>query len=190
MPLVLIHTEKVRRALKAPATIGVELVLFAGLAALVGALVMMAGEVRAPKRDVFEISLSAWALPRYTLLSLMRGFAAYALSLVFTLVYGTIAAHNHRAEKVMIPALDVLQAIPVLGFLPGLVLAMVRLFPHSRDRAGIRLHHHDLHRAGLEHDLQLPRQPARHPAAPARSCGHPAPQRLADLSSSLRFPPP
>ena len=85
------------------------------------------------------------------------------LSLVFTLVYGTIAAHNHRAEKVMIPALDVLQAIPVLGFLPGLVLAMVAPVPHPRDRAGDRLRRHDLHRAGVEHDLQLPRQPARHP---------------------------
>src|SRR6202035_945838 len=58
-----------------------------------------------------------------------RGFASYVLSLIFTLVYGTIAAHNHRAEKVMLPALDVLQAIPVLGFLPGVVLAMLRLFP-------------------------------------------------------------
>ena len=81
-----------------------------------------------PNQKVF-ISLSYLALPKYTLLSLARGFAAYVLSLIFTLIYGTIAAHNHRAEKVMIPALDVLQAIPVLGFLPGLVLAMIHLFP-------------------------------------------------------------
>jgi NitT/TauT family transport system permease protein len=70
-------------------------------------------------------------LPKYTLLSLSRGLAAYALSLVFTLVYGTVAAYNRRAERVMIPLLDVLQGIPVLGFLPGLVLGMVGLFPHS-----------------------------------------------------------
>src|SRR5262249_31018242 len=69
------------------------------------------------------------ALPKYTLFSLLRGCAAYVLSLIFTLVYGTVAAHNRRAEKVMIPALDVLQSIPVLGFLPALVLAMIRLFP-------------------------------------------------------------
>ena len=78
--------------------------------------------------------------------SLARGFAAYILSLIFTLVYGTIAAHNRRAEKVMIPALDVLQSIPVLGFLPGLVLAMIALFPTREIGSGDRLHRHDIHR--------------------------------------------
>src|SRR6202008_1163451 len=53
----------------------------------------------------------------------------YALSLVFTLVYGYIAAYNKRAERFMIPLLDVLQSIPVLSFLPGVMLAMVALFP-------------------------------------------------------------
>ena len=63
------------------------------------------------------------------MLSLARGFAAYVISLVFTLIYGTVAAHNHKAEKVMLPALDILQSMPVLAFLPGLVLAMISLFP-------------------------------------------------------------
>ena len=78
-----------------------------------------------------DIDLSLWALPRYTLLSLARGVAAYVLSLTFTLIYGTIAAHSRAAERIMIPILDILQGIPVLGFLPGLVLGMVALFPHS-----------------------------------------------------------
>jgi len=64
-------------------------------------------------------------------LSLARGFVAYGLSLGFTLVYGSVAAHNRTAERIMIPILDILQGIPVLGFLPGVVLAMVALFPHS-----------------------------------------------------------
>jgi NitT/TauT family transport system permease protein len=65
------------------------------------------------------------------LFSLERGCAAYVLSLGFTLIYGTVAAYNRRAERIMIPLLDILQGIPVLGFLPGLVLGMVALFPRS-----------------------------------------------------------
>ena len=51
------------------------------------------------------------------------------MSLAFTLVYGYVAAYNPRAERFMIPLLDVLQSIPVLSFLPGVMLAMVALFP-------------------------------------------------------------
>lgn len=129
MALVLFHTEKVRAALKAPAKLGLELVVLAGVLAVLGMLIMAGKEAAAPYRQQVEISLSLWSLPRYALLSLCRGFAAYVLSLAFTLIYGTVAAHNARAEKVMMPILDVLQSIPVLGFLPGLVLAMISLFP-------------------------------------------------------------
>ena len=109
----------------------VDLFLVAVLAALVGGVVVLAQRWNAPIRTATPIDLDPRALPGYTLLSLSRGFAAYLLSLVFTLVYGTIAAHSKRAEKVMIPLLDIGQGIPVLGFLPGLVLGMVALFPHS-----------------------------------------------------------
>ena len=111
--------------------IAVDLFLVATLAALVGGVVVLAQRWNAPIRTATPIDLDPRALPGYTLLSLSRGFAAYLLSLVFTLVYGTIAAHSKRAEKVMIPLLDIGQGIPVLGFLPGLVLGMVALFPHS-----------------------------------------------------------
>jgi NitT/TauT family transport system permease protein len=76
-----------------------------------------------------EISRSPLALPAYAGYSLLRITIAYGLSLVFTLVYGYIAAYNPRAERFMIPLLDVLQSIPVLSFLPGVMLAMVALFP-------------------------------------------------------------
>ena len=76
-----------------------------------------------------EISRSLWALPAYAGYSLLRITLAYALSLAFTLVYGYVAAYNPRAERFMIPLLDVLQSIPVLSFLPGVMLAMVALFP-------------------------------------------------------------
>jgi NitT/TauT family transport system permease protein len=111
--------------------VAVDLLLVGTLAALVGGVVVLAQRWNAPMRATTPIDLDPRALPGYTLLSLSRGFAAYLLSLVFTLVYGTIAAHSRRAEKVMIPLLDIGQGIPVLGFLPGLVLGMVALFPRS-----------------------------------------------------------
>ena len=76
-----------------------------------------------------EISRSPLALVAYAGYSLLRITIAYALSLAFTLVYGYVAAYNPRAERFMIPLLDVLQSIPVLSFLPGVMLAMVALFP-------------------------------------------------------------
>src|SRR6201997_2278733 len=76
-----------------------------------------------------EISRSPWALPAYAGYSLLRITIAYVLSLAFTLIYGYIAAYNPKAERFMIPLLDVLQSIPVLSFLPGVMLAMVALFP-------------------------------------------------------------
>ena len=117
-----------------PARLGlswVDAVLLAGLAALVAGMVALAHRWEAPLRSTVEIDLSLRALPKYTLLSLARGVAAYILSLIFTLIYGTVAAHSRPAERIMIPILDILQGIPVLGFLPGLVLGMVALFPHS-----------------------------------------------------------
>jgi NitT/TauT family transport system permease protein len=76
-----------------------------------------------------EISLRPWALPAYAGYSLLRITVAYLLSLAFALAYGYIAAYNLRAERFMIPLLDVLQSIPVLVFLPPVMLAMVALFP-------------------------------------------------------------
>ncbi|MGH7788973.1 MAG: ABC transporter permease subunit, partial [Candidatus Binatia bacterium] len=109
----------------------IDLLIIIALGALVAGVVGLAQRWTAPLRTTVDIDLSLWALPQYTLWSLSRGVAAYILSLLFTLVYGTVAAHNRVAERVMIPALDILQGIPVLGFLPGLVLGLVALFPHS-----------------------------------------------------------
>jgi len=76
-----------------------------------------------------EISRSVRALPAYAGYSLLRITIAYVLSLGFALVYGYVAAYNARAERFMLPLLDVLQSIPVLSFLPPVMLAMVALFP-------------------------------------------------------------
>jgi NitT/TauT family transport system permease protein len=79
-----------------------------------------------------EISQSPRDLPLYALYSLVRISVAYALSLAFALGYGYLAARSKRAEIVLVPLLDILQSIPVLSFLPGVMLAMVALFPHSQ----------------------------------------------------------
>jgi NitT/TauT family transport system permease protein len=76
-----------------------------------------------------EIHLSYLALPKYALYSVARLAAAYVLSLAFTLIYGYLAAYNRKAERFLIPLLDTLQSIPVLSFLPGVMLSMVALFP-------------------------------------------------------------
>jgi NitT/TauT family transport system permease protein len=77
------------------------------------------------------IELSPFALPKYTFFSFTRASFAYLLSFAFSLVYGYIAAKSAKAERVLIPFLDILQCIPVLGFLPGLVLGLVSIFPNS-----------------------------------------------------------
>ena len=109
----------------------VDVLVLAALGAIVYGLIAVGSEWRGVLRPVVEIDLSPWALPRYTLFSLFRGFAAYLISLMFTLIYGYVAAYNQRAEKVMVPLLDILQSIPVLGFLPSVVLALVAAFPRS-----------------------------------------------------------
>jgi len=75
------------------------------------------------------VSLSPHALPLYAFYSVVRIGLAYLLSLCFAVSYGYIAAYNPRAEKLMIAVLDILQSIPVLSFLPPVMLAMIALFP-------------------------------------------------------------
>ncbi len=85
-----------------------------------------------PVRPHAEISQNPRVLPLYALYSLVRISVAYALSLVFALAYGYVAASSRRAEMIMVPLLDILQSIPVLSFLPGVMLAMVAIFPRSQ----------------------------------------------------------
>ena len=75
------------------------------------------------------ISQSPRALPLYAFYSMVRIGLAYLLSLIFAIGYGYVAAYNKRIEALMIAGLDILQSIPVLSFLPGVMLAMVALFP-------------------------------------------------------------
>ncbi len=76
-----------------------------------------------------EISLSPLVLPLYTLNTVMRMLAALAASLIFTFTYATLAAKSRRAGMVLIPILDMLQSVPILGYLSFTALFFLSLFP-------------------------------------------------------------
>lgn len=77
-----------------------------------------------------KISLSPAVLPSYALRTTLRMLAALFASVIFTLTFGTTAAKSRRAEMVLIPLLDVLQSVPVLGYLSFTVVFFISLFPH------------------------------------------------------------
>ncbi|HEY7089136.1 MAG TPA: ABC transporter permease subunit [Tepidisphaeraceae bacterium] len=106
--------------------------LFAAGLSVFYAILVLARNWFGPFNPHVEISRDPSHLPLYTAYSLLRITIAYILSLAFTLVYGYVAAYNPRAERIMIPLLDILQSIPVLSFLPGVMLAMVALFPRTQ----------------------------------------------------------
>jgi NitT/TauT family transport system permease protein len=78
-----------------------------------------------------QVSTSPSQLPYDAARSLLRMFIALFFSTVFTLVYGSVAARSRRAGKVLVPLLDILQSVPVLGFLTITVALFIGLFPHS-----------------------------------------------------------
>lgn len=107
------------------------LIFAVGLAIFYGIL-QIARTWFGPYTPVVHISRHPSALPGYAAYSLLRIVIAYLISLVFAIAYGYGASRSERAERLLIPLLDILQSIPVLSFLPGVMLAMVALFPHSQ----------------------------------------------------------
>lgn len=82
--------------------------------------------------DRIQLDVSLSKLPRYTFDSLFRMIAAYGVAFVFSIVYGSIAALYRNWGKVMVPVLDILQSIPVLGFFPAAVFFFINFFHGSR----------------------------------------------------------
>ena len=76
-----------------------------------------------------KISLDPSNLPEYALRTTLRMLAAMVASLAFTLVYGTLAAKSRRAGMVLVPILDILQSVPVLGYISFTVTFFLALFP-------------------------------------------------------------
>lgn len=108
-----------------------DLLVLAAMAGLVMAFLLVAKEWTGAHRPVVEIDLRASALPAYMLLSLVRAGVAYLISLALTFTLAYWAAKDPFAEKLLIPILDILQSVPLLAFLPPVILAMTRIFPRS-----------------------------------------------------------
>ena len=106
-----------------------DLIMFSGGLALFYGVIQVGRSWLGPFKPQVAISRSLSDLPVYAGYSLLRIALAYVLSLLFAVTYGYFAAYRPRAERFMIPLLDVLQSIPVLSFLPGVMLAMAALFP-------------------------------------------------------------
>ena len=88
-------------------------------------------------QEKMEIDLSFWRLPQYTFFSLSRGIFAYSISFLISVSFGFWAAKDRIAEKFLIPLLDILQSVPILGFLPGVVLLFVAFF--KQNNAGLEI---------------------------------------------------
>jgi NitT/TauT family transport system permease protein len=108
-----------------------DLIAFAVIMAILTAMAHsyhgISAPLPAPKEEV--ISLDYSNLPYYALRTALRMFAAIFASLVFTFTYATLAAKSRRAEMVLIPVLDILQSVPILGFLSFTVTFFLGLFP-------------------------------------------------------------
>ena len=102
-----------------------------GLGAIVLGLASIAQEWRQPRNMTVAIDLSPWALPKYAFYSFARGWIAYFFSLVFSLLIGSWAYYDERARRFVLVALDILQSLPVLAFLPPFLFLLLALFPHS-----------------------------------------------------------
>ena len=103
--------------------------VMAGLVAMARGYHGMAVPLPAASEPAVELDYSN--LPYYALRTTMRMFAALAASLVFTFTYATLAAKSRRLEMVLIPVLDILQSVPILGFLSFTVTFFLGLFPGS-----------------------------------------------------------
>jgi NitT/TauT family transport system permease protein len=109
-------------------------VIFAVIAAAFVLVAHAAREMGEPlaRLDLAPVTLDPRNLPEYALRTTMRMFAAIVASLVFTFTVATLAAKSRKAELVIVPALDILQSVPVLGFLTFTVVLFMRLFPGSQ----------------------------------------------------------
>lgn len=112
-----------------------DVVVFVGAAVVLWSIVRLVQGAAVPwtvENAPAAVSTDPGELPYYAARSLLRMFAALALSLVFTFVYATAAARLRRAEKVLIPLLDILQSVPILGFLSVTITGFIALFPGSQ----------------------------------------------------------
>ena len=111
----------------------VDIVLLLAIFALVWLVLSLGGDMRVHFSELNPppLSLDVRLIPYYTARTVLRMFIAFGAAFLFTLIYGYAAAKSRRARKVMLPALDILQSVPVLGFLSITVTGFIALFPGS-----------------------------------------------------------
>ena len=158
----------------------------AAILCVFGALIGVAHEapgtfepIDAPQ--ALAVSLDPINLPDYALRTTMRMFAALVASLLFTFTYATAAAKSRRAALILVPILDILQSVPILGFLTFTVVFFMGLFPGQRAGAGTGGDLRDLHQPGLEHGVQPVPVAEDRAGRPEGGRGQLPPDRLAAL---------
>ena len=130
-PIIPVRTADGRVAPVPPRTTSrwVDVALFGILGGIAYGLMRTATRWSAPLDSGTQIDLGAIHLPLYAAYSTLRMSLAYVISLVFSLAYAKIAVASRQAERVMIPLLDILQSIPILSFMPAVVLGLAALVP-------------------------------------------------------------
>ncbi|MET8848592.1 ABC transporter permease subunit [Amycolatopsis sp. NPDC004625] len=130
----LLRTFPTKGVLARPRRTLADIAVFLGAAALLWLVVRLAHGAAGPWTPATApstVSTDPAELPYYAGRSLLRMFLALVASVVFTFVYATAAARLRRAEKVLLPALDILQSVPILGFLSVTITGFIALFPGS-----------------------------------------------------------
>jgi NitT/TauT family transport system permease protein len=123
-----------RGALRRPRLSPIDLRVGAGMVTLLFAFVRLGHDMNAAFVSTHapqQVSTKVSNLPYYAARSLLRMFIALFVSVAFIFVYGTAAARSRRARSVLIPLLDILQSVPILGFLTVTVTFFIALFPGS-----------------------------------------------------------
>ncbi|RZL84649.1 MAG: ABC transporter permease subunit [Rhodococcus sp. (in: high G+C Gram-positive bacteria)] len=124
-----------RDVLDRPRARWADVAVFLGAAVLLWLIIEVSSGLNVPFDETTApstVSTDPAQLPYYAARSLLRMFIALGLSLVFTFVYATTAARSRRARKVMLPLLDILQSVPILGFLSVTITGFIALFPGSQ----------------------------------------------------------
>jgi NitT/TauT family transport system permease protein len=123
-----------RNALIRPRQSVVDVTVFFGVAVLLWIIIRTSTGFSVPfnpSNAPSTVSTDLAELPYYAARSLLRMFIALIASILFTFVYATAAARLRRAEKILVPILDILQSVPILGFLSVTIIGFIALFPGS-----------------------------------------------------------
>lgn len=110
-----------------------DLIAFIIIISILAVLAVAASHMKSPYQlgEMLKISLSPTALPGYAANTVLRMFIALFFSFLFTFIIAPLAAKNRQAEKLLIPLIDILQSVPILGMLSISIVAFIRLFPNS-----------------------------------------------------------